>query len=74
MAEHGITHLSVYPEDRGSAAPTAARILDIFTSLARHHLIDQRGRLVQTFQPELSPLQRQILDLLGVPETAYLTA
>lgn len=74
MAEHGITHLSVYPEDRGSAAPTAARVLDIFTSLARHHLIDQHGRLVQTFQPQLSPLQRQTLDLLGVPQTAYLTA
>jgi transposase len=74
MAEHGITQLSVYPEDRGSAAPTATRVLDLFTGLARHHLIDQHGRLVQTFQPELSPLQRQTLDLLGVPETAYRTA
>ena len=74
MAQRGIAQLSVYPEDRGSAAPTAARVLDIFTGLARHHLIDEHGRLVQTFQPELSPLQRQILDLLDVPETAYLAA
>jgi transposase len=74
MAEHGVTRLSVYPEDRGSAAPTAARVLDVFTGLARHHLIDQHGRLVQTFQPELSPLQRQVLNLLSVPETAYLGA
>lgn len=74
MAEHNITQLSVYPEDRGSTAPTAARVLDVFTGLARHHLIDQHGRPVQTFQPELSPLQRQILDLLGVPQAAYLGA
>ena len=30
-------------EDRGYAAPTAARVLDIFTGLARHHLTDQRS-------------------------------
>jgi len=27
---------------------------------------------VQTFEPELTPLQQQILDLLGVPDTAYI--
>jgi transposase len=74
MAAAGVRQLSLYPEDRGCAAPTAARVLDIFTGLARHHLIDERGRLVQTFQPELSPLHRQVLDLLGIPETAYLGA
>lgn len=74
MAERDLTTLSVYPEDRGSAAPTAARVLEIFTGLARHQLTDQHGTLVQTFQPELSPLQLQILDLLDIPATAYLTA
>jgi hypothetical protein len=33
-----------------------------------------KGALVQTFQPELSPLQNQVLDLLGIPETAHLGA
>jgi len=74
MTDRGLAQLSIYPEDRGSAAPTAARVLDIFTGVARHHLIDRHGQHVQTFQPELSPLQRQVLDLLGIPETAYLTA
>lgn len=74
MAEHGIRQLLVYPEDRGSTAPTAARVLDVFTGLARHHLIDQRHQLVQTFHPELSATQRQVLHLLDVPETTYLTA
>jgi len=27
---------------------------------------------VQTFKPELTPLQQQILDLLSIPATAYL--
>ena len=26
---------------------------------------------MQTFEPELTPLQQQVLDLLGVPDTAY---
>ena len=73
MTERGIRQLSIYPEDRGSTAPTAARVLDIFTGLTRHHLIDQHGQHVQTFQPELNPLQRLVLDLLGIPETAYHT-
>jgi hypothetical protein len=43
---------SLYPEDRGCAAPTAARILEIFTGVARRHL---------------TALQRHVLDLLDAP-------
>lgn len=67
----GIKQLSIYPEDRGCAAPTAARILDIFDGLARHQLIDQNGRLVQTFQPQLTELQQLVLDLLDIPHNIY---
>jgi hypothetical protein len=72
MANHGLTQLAVYPEDRPSTAPTAARVLDTFTGLARHHLFDQHGQHVQTFQPELPALQQQVLDLLGVPHSVYI--
>lgn len=71
MADRDLAELSLYPEDRGCAAPTAARVLEIFAGLSRHHLADPHGRLVQTFQPELSDLQRQILDLLDIPTSAY---
>ena len=27
--------------------------------------------MIQSFAPELTPLQAQVLDLLGVPTTAY---
>ncbi len=73
MAARGLHQLSVYPEDRASTAPTAARALEIFTGLARHYLM-RDGQLVQTFQPELTPLQRQVLDLLDIPETAYISS
>ena len=71
MKTKGIKQLSLYPEDRACAAPTAARVLDIFTGLARHHLTDQHGQLVQTFQPELTELQALVLDLLEIPRSVY---
>jgi hypothetical protein len=67
----GIKQLSLYPENRGCPAPTAARILDIFTSLARRHLLDHHGRLVQSFAPQLNELQQLVLDLLGIPHRIY---
>ncbi len=70
MAEAGLAELSLYPEDRGCSAPTAARVLEIFTGVARHHL-NRDGRIIQTFQPQLTELQRQVLDLLDIPTSAY---
>jgi transposase len=71
MKSKGIKQLSLYPEDRGCLAPTAARILDIFTGLARHHLLDHHGRLVQSFAPQLNELQQLVLDLLDIPHRIY---
>lgn len=71
MADRGITELHLYPEDRACPAPSAARIFEVFAGLSRQHLLDAHGNLVQTFSPELSKLQRQLLDLLGVPAVRY---
>lgn len=73
MTRHGISELALYHEARASKAPTAARVFDLFAETARHHLTS-RGEVVQVFEPELNDLQRQVLDLLGVPEHAYLSA
>ena len=72
MQRSEVAERSLYPEDRGCRAPTATRVLDIFAGLTRHRLL-QQVRPVQVFLPELSPLQRQVLDLLGIPATAYTT-
>ena len=70
MERLNLRELSLYPEDRACRAPTATRILDIFSGLARHRLLHD-GHVLQIFTPELSPLQIQVLDLLGVPAAAY---
>ncbi|MGH2741941.1 MAG: IS1634 family transposase [Thermoleophilaceae bacterium] len=72
MTRDEITDLPLYHEDRSCSAPTAARVFDHFADVQRHHLI-RDARHVQTFQPQLTPLQNEILGLLGVPANAYLT-
>lgn len=71
MTDAGLTELSLYPEDRGCAAPTTARILEIFTGVARHQLTAPDGTVLRTFHPELTDLQRQVLDLLDIPTSLY---
>ena len=70
MQARKLKSLPLYPEQRSCQAPTTDRLLDIFGGVQRHELY-RRGRLVQTFAPELSTLQLEILDFLGVPRSAY---
>jgi hypothetical protein len=72
MARDQIAELPLYHEDRSCSAPTAARVFDHFADIQRHHLI-RNAKHVQTFEPDLTPLQAQLLDLLGVPQTGYLS-
>jgi transposase len=65
--------IPIYPELRESQAPTAERIFAILNDLTRHELY-RDGTLVQTFEPDLTPQQQQILELLGVPPSAYAAA
>ncbi len=65
--------IPLYPELRACPAPSAERILAVLADTTRHEL-HHNGHLVQTFEPQLSPLQQQILDLLGVPATAYVSS
>jgi len=70
MARVNLDSIELYPELRSCRAPSTERILEIFTSIARHQL-HHDGALIQTFQPELSAQQQQLLDLLGLPHNAY---
>jgi transposase len=71
MKRDGVTELPLYPEQRACAQPTAARALELFTGLARHHLTTRDGQHVQSFPPQLTALHQQLLHLLGVPASAY---
>jgi len=71
MKAQGLTGIPLYPELRNCSAPSAPRILEIFTDLQRHQLRGEDDVVVQTFQPKLTPLHHQVLDLLHVPATVY---
>ena len=73
MQREGTEALPLYPEERMTKRPTAERLFGLF-SLTQHHFLEHEGRRVRTFEPELTPLQRQVLDLLGVPIKAYRSA
>jgi transposase len=70
MKRHSIEELPIYPEQRQCRRPTTEQILRLFSHPERHAL--RRGEhTVQIFHPELTQLQRQVLDLLGVPRSSY---
>jgi len=71
MRHRTIPELPLYPEQRACAQPTAARALEIFAGLARHHLTSSHGQHVQTFPAQLTALQAQLLDLLAIPPNTY---
>ena len=70
MRRDQIADLPLYPEQRACVQPTAGRALELFSTLARHHLT-RDGQQVQTFPPHLTTLQQQLLHLLGLPTSAY---
>lgn len=70
MATAGTSDIPLYPELRACTAPSAARILELFSDLTRHEL-HHGGQIVQIFQPELNPLHAQVLELLQIPTTSY---
>lgn len=70
MKREKISELPLYPEDRICKRPTTEQILRLF-SLAERNILLLRGRVVQTFEMELTELQGQVLNLLGMSPDAY---
>ncbi len=73
MQRKDIAELPIYPEARACRRPTTEHILRLF-SLAERHTLLAFGATVRTFEPDLTPLQIQILELLGVPVSEYRAA
>ena len=70
MKSAGLAGLPLYPELRDCPCPSAPRLLEIFHDVQRHQLISE-GEVVQSFEPQLTALQRQVLELLHVPASVY---
>jgi len=73
MQNGGVHHLSIYPEHRACKRPTAEQVLRLFSRAERHVLRDGE-RVIQIFEPRLTDIQNQVLELLGMSERAYRTA
>jgi len=73
MKKRHLEEIPLYPEGRECRAPTAARVIDVFEHLAVHELTAD-DKLIQRFQPQLTKLQLQLLDLLGMPAEIYTAA
>ncbi len=70
MKREKIPELPLYPEERLCKHPTTEQVLRLF-SLAQGHVLLQRGQVVQVFSPTLTPLQQQVLRLLGMQASTY---
>jgi len=70
MEKAAIQDLPLYPEQRACRRPTYEQVARLFGQAQRHTLY-RRGRLLEVFHPQLTPLQRQVLQLLGVAPRAY---
>jgi transposase len=71
MRVRGIRRLNLYPEERGSRAPTAGLVFSALEGHRRHRLMGAGMELLQTFYDELPAAAVQVLELLGVEGTAY---
>ena len=71
MQREGIASLALYPEERSTTRPTAEQVFRLF-SLTQRHVLEHDCHHVRSFEPDLTTLQRQVLDLLGVPRTVYM--
>lgn len=65
MQRDQIKPLALYPEQRQCKKPTTELVLRLFSHTQRHTLM-QSGQILQTFEPQFTELQHQVLGLLGV--------
>jgi transposase len=70
MARTKVESLPLYPEGRACRHPTVSRLIEVFEDMQRHHL---KGGIEPTvrFTTKLSPVQRTVLRLLNIPQSAY---
>lgn len=69
MARERLESLPILPEGRPSKTPTTARLLEMFSGVCWYEF--ERGEETVTFPIELTPLQRQLLELLELEPADY---
>lgn len=69
MAREGIEALPILPEGRLSKTPTTARLLEMFSGLCWYEC--EQGDETLTFPIELTTLQKELLQLIGIDPVVY---
>jgi transposase len=69
MKRRGLDSLPLYPEDRPCPYPTLFDIVRLFRGVERYEVVD--GDQVTLFPARLTPLQKQLLEMLEVPISFY---
>ena len=70
MKAKRVEAIAVYPEHRLAYHPTTARIFDRFHDMSVYRVM--RGdELEREYRDELTPVHREVLDLLGMTEQDY---
>ena len=70
MQREKVKSLPLYPEGRDCRRPTTRKVLDLFAGVQRHEL-SILGEEKEVMVTQLSPLQKQILKLLGISSKVY---
>jgi transposase len=70
MQRARLASLPLYPEGRPCRCPTARRVIDLFAPVQRHVLETTVGATT-TAVTDRTPVQKQVLRLLGLPANAY---
>ena len=70
MKRDGVAELPIYPEEHQSHRPTAEQVFRLFAHPTRTVLV-LAGKEVRSIDFALTDLQRQVLQLMGVPASAY---
>jgi transposase len=69
MKRRSLRSLPLYPEDRPCPYPTLFDIVRVFRGVERYEVLD--GERVTLFPAALTPLQKQLLEMLEVPISLY---
>ena len=70
MKAKQIEAIAVYPEHRLAYHPTTAKIFDRFHDTSVYRIM-RGNELEREYRDELTPVQREVLDLLGMTEKDY---
>ncbi|MCP4485004.1 MAG: IS1634 family transposase [Flavobacteriaceae bacterium] len=70
MKKKSIDALPIYPEHRLAYHPTTAKVIDTFEGVSVYFL-ENGGKRLKEFRDSLSDTQRQILNLLDIPESIF---